>query len=218
MKAGGPRRLPHILQAIEDLGDVRGCSTKRIIDQLESTHYGNTERPKNLTGDVRRALKYAVDNGIVRERAGKFTVASFYGTKRGTDPNKSIFDCRRRRKRGGKRRRRRRHASLSSVTDSEASLSGEDWETNRDRSYSRSRSRSPQYTTEGIISHRRRRGKKRRRRRGRRRSLNDRDDEPKTPGRDGRCLAHHMKDCENPGCQRNHEKEMDEEQPGSYIN
>ncbi|XP_044748309.1 uncharacterized protein LOC123309322 [Coccinella septempunctata] len=222
MKASvGPRRLPHILQALEDLGDTQGSSTRRIIDQLESTHYSSTDRPKNLTNDVRKALKYAVDNGIVRERGGKFSVASFYGRKKSSDPSKSIFECRRRRKRGGKRRRRhRRHGSLSSLSDSEASLSGDEWESDRDHSYSRSRSRSPQYTSAGIISHRRRGrgGKRRRRRRGRRHSLNDRQVEASKGAQDGRCLAHHLQDCDNPSCQRNYDKEADVDKHGSYIN
>ncbi|KAL3266710.1 hypothetical protein HHI36_010871 [Cryptolaemus montrouzieri] len=220
---GVPRRLPHVLQAIQDLGDSHGSTMRQIMDHMENAQFTTSGRPKNLTTEARRAVKYAVDNGLVKEKAGRLTVTSFYSNKK-SDPSKSILEGRRRRKKRGRRRRRhhRRHGSMSSVTDSEASVTGDEWETDRDRSHSRSRSRSPEYTSDGIISHRHRRKRhgRRRRRRGRRHhSLNDREASPRGDGKaldDRRCLAHRLEDCDNPGCQRG-VKDRDEKL-NSYIN
>ncbi|KAK9875602.1 hypothetical protein WA026_009403 [Henosepilachna vigintioctopunctata] len=186
-KVASPRHLPHVLQAIEDLGDAHGSTTRRIMDQVENANFNSSDRPKNLTTEVRKALKYALDNGLVKERGGRFAVSNFYGSSKKADPSKSIFECRRRRKRGEKKRRRRRHrrhASMSSLSDSDAP---DDWESDRDLSYSRSRSRSPVYeTTDGIISHRGRRRRRRskegrRRRRGRRHDLDHQLDDVASP-------------------------------------
>ncbi|KAJ8984339.1 hypothetical protein NQ317_012559 [Molorchus minor] len=169
MKVAGkqPRLLPDVMQAIVDLREGSGSTQHKILEHIQSVINSKkiTPRPRNVTMQVRRAIKHGVANGLLTSRGGKFQLGirpkdfAVYKMFRNMEPLSDCNQCkrrgrgRRRGRRGRRRRRRRRRAMGDGPPDSET---------------------SPKDLPEPLEGRRRRRrGRKgrRRRRRGRRRSI-----------------------------------------------
>lgn len=110
-----PRYLPQVLKAISHLREPGGSNTAKIVNHVKTSLKNIDSTPGNLSMHVRRALKHATINGIVRQRAGKFRFNSAI-----FNPFKDCNECRRRRRKREKtdkkrRRRRRRHAIMPSA-------------------------------------------------------------------------------------------------------
>ncbi|GJQ65252.1 hypothetical protein Trydic_g7380 [Trypoxylus dichotomus] len=69
-----PRMLPYVMQAVADLTDISGSSTRKILDQVTTAInlLNMKPKPRNVVMHVKRALKHAVENGILKHRAGKY--------------------------------------------------------------------------------------------------------------------------------------------------
>lgn len=114
-----PRLLVQVLQALADLKETRGSTLRRVTDQVQTAINLAKARPKpkNVLGQVRRALKHGVQTGVLRHRAGKFRLATAteinHAIKLGCMPTKArrrrkcMKQPRRRRARTRQRRRRR---------------------------------------------------------------------------------------------------------------
>lgn len=105
-----PRLLAQVLQAVADLKEVRGSTARKIVDQVQTAINLSNVRPKprNVIGQVRRALKHGVRSGVLRQRSGKFRLATT------GEINNAIRKTRTRRRRkrekgkgGGKTRRKK---------------------------------------------------------------------------------------------------------------
>lgn len=96
-----PRLLAQVLQAVADLKEVRGSTARKIVDQVQTAINLSKVRPKprNVTGQVRRALKHGVRTGVLRQKSGKFRLATTAAINNALRRNET-----RRRKRGDKRR------------------------------------------------------------------------------------------------------------------
>lgn len=130
-----PRMLANVLKAIADMKDNRGSSIRKIVDQVATNNVINKNgtKPRNVTMQVRRALRHGINTGLLVQHAGKYRL--------GLDErdNYPVKEVRRRRKKGGGgkrgrgkrrgratrrrkvRRRRSSRASSRSISDSEAS-------------------------------------------------------------------------------------------------
>lgn len=69
-----PRMLPYVMQAVTDLKDINGTTTRKILDQVHTAiNILNVKpKPRNVVMQVKRALKHAVESGILKHRAGKY--------------------------------------------------------------------------------------------------------------------------------------------------
>ncbi|XP_017769818.1 PREDICTED: uncharacterized protein LOC108557695 [Nicrophorus vespilloides] len=68
-----PRLLTHVLQAVADLREPQGSTVRKILDQVQTAINISNIRPKprNVVMQVRRAIKHGIDNGVLKQRAGK---------------------------------------------------------------------------------------------------------------------------------------------------
>ncbi|CAH1989454.1 unnamed protein product [Acanthoscelides obtectus] len=168
--------IADVMKAILHLKDNRGSSLKKIADIVED---------KVSINDVKKALKFGIDNGLIKRTGCNFRLGLDLGhlVRRSTDDgdiSNKIYMARRRRK-GSKRRRRsgrrRRRHHAGELSDSECC---EYCETD----YSDASDGTP------VREHRRRGGRRRRgskRRRGhrRRRRTADPSDSGATTEEDG---------------------------------
>lgn len=101
-----PKLLVQVLQALADLKDTRGSTLRRISDQVQTAVKLSKVKPvpRNVFGQVRRALRHGVQNGVLKHRAGKFRLATAseinYALKYGI--------TRRRKRKGAYRKTKRR--------------------------------------------------------------------------------------------------------------
>ncbi|XP_028127961.1 peptidyl-prolyl cis-trans isomerase G-like [Diabrotica virgifera virgifera] len=79
MKVTGsqPKYLQCALQAIKDLHESTGSSQGRIIDYIQGVINAKQirPRPRNVAMQIKRALKYAAQNGMVNHRGGRYVLA-----------------------------------------------------------------------------------------------------------------------------------------------
>ncbi|RZC38288.1 hypothetical protein BDFB_008974 [Asbolus verrucosus] len=110
-----PRYFLEVLQAIYELKEIGGSNSDKIVSRVkEATSNANSSsKPRNISTQVRRALKYAISNGIVKQRAGKFRI-----NLKMLNPFKDCAECRRRKRRTKRRQRRRRRHSLTPCLES----------------------------------------------------------------------------------------------------
>lgn len=95
-----PKMLPMVLQAIADLRENRGSTAKNIIDRVQ--HVLEKPKPqvkaKNVVTQVKRAIKHAVDVGIVQQRSGRYKISKILPrtpkavAKKPTKPVKKLSD------------------------------------------------------------------------------------------------------------------------------
>ncbi|XP_074030969.1 uncharacterized protein [Leptinotarsa decemlineata] len=116
MKLSGkhPKFLQTVMQAIADLKEANGSTQSRIIEYIQSQidQKNIIPKPRNVTMQVKRALNHAVKHGLVKIRAGKFTLALnkkdfliFKTFRSDEDPLSDCGRCSRRKKRRRKSRR-----------------------------------------------------------------------------------------------------------------
>lgn len=120
MKQKSVRFLPEVLTAIAQLKEQQGFSLMKIITQVKTglrngrPHNGSL---RNISAEVRSALKYATTQGIVKQRAGEFRINS---RKMDSQSNsiKRRMVCQRKKRKQGRRRRRRcsKHSTLKTVS------------------------------------------------------------------------------------------------------
>ncbi|CAG9826330.1 unnamed protein product [Diabrotica balteata] len=74
---GQPKFLQCALQAIVDLHESTGSSQGRIIDYIQGVINAKQirPRPRNIAMQIKRALKYATQNGMVNHRGGRYVMA-----------------------------------------------------------------------------------------------------------------------------------------------
>ncbi|KAJ8916874.1 hypothetical protein NQ315_005881 [Exocentrus adspersus] len=152
-----PRLLPDVMQAIVDLKEGQGSTQNKILEHVQAiiNTKKNSPKPRNVTMQIRRALKHGVQNGLIKQRAGKFSLGihpkdfALYKSfqQAGNSINSCCSKCRRHKGRRRRRRRRSRRRHMGDYSDTDYSTKDYD-------SY------------EPVEARRRRR---RRRRRGRRR-------------------------------------------------
>lgn len=105
-----PKLLVQVLQAVQDLRRTHGSTLKRIADQVQMAVKCSKIKPppRNVFGQVRRALKYGIKAGILKHRSGKFRLATKteinYALQRGNKHN-------RRRQKKAKRKRKTKRKS-----------------------------------------------------------------------------------------------------------
>lgn len=130
MKFSGkqPRFLSDVMQAIVDLKEGHGSTQNKILEHIQSII--NTKRiiprPRNVTMQIRRALKHGVQNGLLKQRGGKFLLgihprdfALFKSFQQMGSLNTCCNKCKRGRrgKKRGKKKRRKRDMGDFSDTD-----------------------------------------------------------------------------------------------------
>ncbi|VEN57608.1 unnamed protein product [Callosobruchus maculatus] len=114
-----PKVIAEVMKAILHLKDNRGSSLKKIVDVVED---------KLSIKDVKKGLKFGIDNGLIKCSGGNFRLGLDLGqmVRRSAEDGDSITNkiyMARRRRRGGRRRRgrsgrrRRRHANELSDTE-----------------------------------------------------------------------------------------------------
>lgn len=97
-----PKLLLSVLQAIVDLKDSGVTNYSRIVEYLQGVvkYRDITPRPRGLPLQVKRALKHAVDNGLVKHNNGKYSSAlnskdfEIFRSFRSTDPIFGSFEKR----------------------------------------------------------------------------------------------------------------------------
>lgn len=69
-----PRMLPFVLQAVSDLKDVPGSTVRKILEQVHTAIDISDMKPKprNVVMQVKKALRHAVENGVLKHKAGKY--------------------------------------------------------------------------------------------------------------------------------------------------
>ncbi|EFN84591.1 hypothetical protein EAI_16366 [Harpegnathos saltator] len=70
VKPSKPRLMARVLDAVVNLGDSRGSSAREVLAFIRQSNASL----KNLTLQVRRALKHAVNAGLMRHRSGRYKV------------------------------------------------------------------------------------------------------------------------------------------------
>ncbi|VEN43286.1 unnamed protein product [Callosobruchus maculatus] len=98
-----PKVITEVMKAILHLKDSKGSSLKKIVDVVEN---------KFSVKDVKKALKFGIDNGLIKCSGRNFRLGLDLGQmvrrsgKDGDSISNKIYMARRRRK-GGRRNRRR---------------------------------------------------------------------------------------------------------------
>ncbi|PBC31757.1 arginine/serine-rich coiled-coil protein 2-like [Apis cerana] len=64
-----PRLMNRVLDAVVHLCDGKGSTARDVLDYLRQT---SKSTPRNLTMQVHRALKHAVNAGLLRHRSGRY--------------------------------------------------------------------------------------------------------------------------------------------------
>lgn len=112
-----PALLAHVIKAIADLKDHNGSSTKNIIGQVRAYAAQMSPLPRNLTMQVRSALRHGLDTGLLKHRGGKYRLgldardyATYRNFKKLGVADYPYRQHRRRRRKGKKSRRRRRRS------------------------------------------------------------------------------------------------------------
>ncbi|CAD1478719.1 unnamed protein product, partial [Heterotrigona itama] len=67
--ASNPRLMNRVLDAVIHLCEGRGSTARDVLDFLRQT---SKSTPRNLTMQVHRALKHAVNAGLLRHRSGRY--------------------------------------------------------------------------------------------------------------------------------------------------
>ncbi|XP_033199907.1 uncharacterized protein LOC117162160 [Bombus vancouverensis nearcticus] len=67
--ASNPRLMNRVLDAVVHLCEGKGSTARDVLDFLRQTSKGP---PRNLTMQVHRALKHAVNAGLLRHRSGRY--------------------------------------------------------------------------------------------------------------------------------------------------
>ncbi|GJQ65251.1 hypothetical protein Trydic_g7379 [Trypoxylus dichotomus] len=108
-----PRMLPYVMQAITDLKDLNGSTTRKILDQINTAiNLLNVKpTPRNVVMQVKKALRHAVDNGILKHKAGKYRLNMDCKPTVKDDGLKIQSRGMRTAKRHGRRRRSRRSSN-----------------------------------------------------------------------------------------------------------
>lgn len=72
-----PRLIQSVMQAIVDLKESGGSTHSRIVEYLQGViNCKNiTPRPRGLAVQVKKALKHGINNGLVKQRNTKFSMA-----------------------------------------------------------------------------------------------------------------------------------------------
>jgi hypothetical protein len=212
-----PRFLPEVIQAIYELRENGGSNSNKIVSHVKSALNNTNSRPRNISTQVRRALKHAATNGIVKQRAGKFRINADV-----LDPYRDCAECRRRKKMRRRKKRYRKHPLYPPVRSRSLRSDSE----GRYHRHRRSDSESDDIPVREV---RRRRRKGRRKRRGRTRPMGGDPLGAERPDRIDNDLAkdiiypddhreddgggmHDDRQCDNPECLCNVKEEIEEMQ------
>ncbi|XP_018312373.1 uncharacterized protein [Mycetomoellerius zeteki] len=68
VRPSNPRLMARVLDAVANLGDTRGSSAREVLSLIRHSNVSS----KNLTLQVHRALKHAVNAGLLRHRSGRY--------------------------------------------------------------------------------------------------------------------------------------------------
>ncbi|KAL6256802.1 hypothetical protein P5V15_011741 [Pogonomyrmex californicus] len=68
VRPSNPRFMARVLAAVANLGDTRGSSAREVLNFIRHSNVSL----KNLTLKVHRALKHAVNAGLLRHRSGRY--------------------------------------------------------------------------------------------------------------------------------------------------
>ncbi|KAL6417941.1 hypothetical protein ACFW04_008587 [Cataglyphis niger] len=68
VRPSNPRLMARVLDAVTNLGNTRGSSAREVLSFIRQSNVS----PKNLTLQVHRALKHAVNAGLLRHRSGRY--------------------------------------------------------------------------------------------------------------------------------------------------
>lgn len=169
-RRGPPRMLQNVVKAIADLKNTEGCTMRNIISRINTLEEKrpHSRRPKDISLQVRKALKQGTDAGVIIHSARKYKLATTPSKCSNLLARSHASRRRKPRRRRSKSRRRRKSStvSVSEASDLPSDLStttgGEVTESGRKR---RKRSRS-----------------KRRRRRHRQQSFDEGSDEENERG------------------------------------
>ncbi|XP_072758660.1 uncharacterized protein [Anoplolepis gracilipes] len=83
VRPSNPRLMARVLDAVMNLSDTRGSSAREVLNFIRQSNVS----PKNLTVQVHRALKHAVNAGLLRHRSGRYkTLATLNPTSVPTPP------------------------------------------------------------------------------------------------------------------------------------
>ncbi|KAM0734207.1 hypothetical protein ACS0PU_011678 [Formica fusca] len=83
VRPSNPRLMARVLDAVMNLGDTRGSSAREVLSFIRQSNVS----PKNLTLQVHRALKHAVNAGLLRHRSGRYkTLATLNPASVSTPP------------------------------------------------------------------------------------------------------------------------------------
>ncbi|XP_018342145.1 PREDICTED: serine/threonine-protein kinase PRP4 homolog [Trachymyrmex septentrionalis] len=70
VRPSNPRLMARVLDAVANLGDTKGSSAREVLSFIRHSNVSS----KNLTLQVHRALKHAVNAGLLRHRSGRYKV------------------------------------------------------------------------------------------------------------------------------------------------
>ncbi|XP_011702159.1 PREDICTED: U1 small nuclear ribonucleoprotein 70 kDa isoform X1 [Wasmannia auropunctata] len=68
VRPSNPRLMARVLDAVANLGDTKGSSAREVLSFIRHSNVSF----KNLTLQVQRALKHAVNAGLLRHRSGRY--------------------------------------------------------------------------------------------------------------------------------------------------
>ncbi|XP_071561092.1 uncharacterized protein [Temnothorax nylanderi] len=68
VRPSNPRLMARVLDAVANLGDTKGSSAREVLSFIRHSNVSS----KNLTLQVHRALKHAVNAGLLRHRSGRY--------------------------------------------------------------------------------------------------------------------------------------------------
>ncbi|KMQ87607.1 putative atp-dependent rna helicase ddx46-like isoform x2 protein [Lasius niger] len=68
VRPSNPRLMARVLDAVINLSDTKGSSARDVLSFIRQSNVSS----KNLTVQVHRALKHAVNAGLLRHRSGRY--------------------------------------------------------------------------------------------------------------------------------------------------
>ncbi|XP_012057315.1 PREDICTED: uncharacterized protein LOC105620432 [Atta cephalotes] len=84
VRPSNPRLMARVLDAVANLGDTRGSSAREVLSFIRHSNVSS----KNLTLQVHRALKHAVNAGLLRHRSGRYKALATLNPNSVSNPTK----------------------------------------------------------------------------------------------------------------------------------
>ncbi|KAL0125459.1 hypothetical protein PUN28_004519 [Cardiocondyla obscurior] len=85
VKPSRPKLMARVLNAIGNLGNVKGSSVHDVLDFIRQCNKSS----RNLTMQVQRALKHAVNAGLLRHKSGRYKLLATLNFNHDSNPSTS---------------------------------------------------------------------------------------------------------------------------------